>query len=415
MQLKKDKQHTTVATVLSAATCSLLMAAPMTEAADGATDNWRMDAGAMHYTEDDRITVNEAVVRLKRQLDEDSSVSFRTTYDSVSGASPTGAVELQSVSGASGGAYLADFETTRIGVGVDYETAFVRQTRLSLTLDHSSQDGYSSSAIGGTLSRDFNQRNTTLVAGVGYSDDIIDPEGGIHYGLDATTTTTVRTMEDEKDQFDLQLGVTQVLTRTRLLQVNFVTSRARGYMSNPYKVISVVNEVDGSILPGYSQHYDKRPRERDSNALYTQLNQGFGDAVGYLSYRYFWDDWGIKAHTVDLRYRHPFGERLYVQPHVRYYQQSAADFYRSMLTNTEVLNLPEYASADYRMAELNTTTFGLKLGYHPGFGGELNARFEVIRQEGEERPDDAIGIQRDNGVFPELDAKMVHIGYSFNF
>lgn len=138
-------------------------------------------------------------------------------------------------------------------------------------------------------------------------------------------------------------------------------------------------------------------------------------SVAYLSYRYVWDDWGIKAHTVDLKYRQPLGERFFVQPHVRYYQQTAADFYRSMLTNTEVANLPQYASADYRLAKLHTTSFGVKIGYRPSFGGELSMRAELIRQNGEDRPWDSVGIQREAGVFPSLKATMLHVAYTVPF
>lgn len=403
-----------ICAILSTATCSLLSAMPVA-AADGATDQpWRVDVGTVRYSEDDRIAVNGITSRLKRQISEDSSVSLRTTYDAVSGSSPTGAVKVQSRSGASGAAYMTSFQTERTSMGVDWDGQLDALTRLTVTADRSKQSTYESWGVGTTVARDFNQRNTTLVAGMGYSKDLAKPKDGIHYGLSSIADSTIRLQEDTKDQLDLQLGITQVLTSQTLVQLNYVHSKAEGYMTNPYKIVGVVNSVTGST-GDYDPIYEKRPRNRNTHTLYAQLNQSVGPGVAYLSYRYVTDDWGIRSSMVDAKYRLPLGESVYVQPHVRYYQQTAADFYRSMLTNTEIARLPQYASADYRLAKLNTTTLGVKLGYRPSFGGEMSMRAELIRQNGEDRPWDAVGIQRDAGVFPSLKATMVHVAYSVPF
>lgn len=387
---------------------------PVAAAEGGGDQPWRVDIGALHYAEDDRITVNGGTIRLKRKIDEESSLSVRTTYDVVSGASPTGAVKIQSSSGASSAGYLTQFDAKRTSIGIDWDTSLGELTRLTLAVDRSMQSTYESAGLGATLARDFNQRNTTLVAGIGYSQDLVKPHNGIHYGMGSIAEDKIRKEDDTKGQLDLQLGITQVIARGTLAQLNYVHGWAEGYMTNPYKIISIVNSVTGST-GDYDAVYEKRPRVRDTNALYAQLNQSFGNDIAYLSYRYFWDDWGIKAHTVDLKYRHPLSERLFVQPHVRYYQQTAADFYRSMLTNTEAANLPQYASADYRLAKLHTTSVGVKVGYRPNLGGELSARIELIRQNGEEQPWDAVGIQREAGVFPSLKATMVHFAYTTPF
>lgn len=403
-----------ICALLSTATCSLLTALPVSATEAVADEPWRADIGTVHYSEKDRITVNGITARLKKQVSEESSLSLRSTYDAVSGASPTGAVKIQSRTGASGAAYLTEFSTKRTAVGADWEGQLDALTRLSVTADRSMQSTYESWGLGTTVARDFNQRNTTLVAGVGYSKDRAKPKSGIHYGLSSVADHRIRLQEDTKDQLDLQLGITQAVTSSTLVQLNFVHSRAEGYMTNPYKIISVVNATTGST-GDYDALYEKRPRNRNSNALYAQLNQHLGAAIAYVSYRHVSDDWGVRSHTVDVKYRHPLGERAYVQPHVRYYQQTAANFYRSMLTSTEMTAPPQYASADYRLAKLHTVSLGLKVGYRPRFGGELSMRAELIRQNGENRPWDAVGIQREAGVFPALKARMVHIAYTLQF
>ncbi|MDH4234553.1 MAG: DUF3570 domain-containing protein [Gallionella sp.] len=427
MQLtqKKERQRKgeTVRSLLSAASASLLLAVPLAHAedthqhhadhqhhTDGAPEQpWRVDIGTMRYSEKDRISVSEQNFRARRQLDEENALTLRADYDSVSGASPTGTTKIQTTSGASGTAYMASFHSTRMAAGLDWETGISPDARLTLSGDHSTSKMNKSSGIGTTVARDFNQRNTTLIAGASYSVDTIDMD--IKTELTPDSTATIRATSEKKDQIDLQLGGTQVLSRGTLLQLNFVHSHASGYMTNTHKLISVVHPLTGETLT-YSPLTEKRPDKRDSNALYAQINQALGSGVLYSSYRYFQDSWGIKAHTVDFKYRQPVTEKLYVQPHIRTYSQDAADFYRSMLAVGET---PVYASADYRLAKLRTNSAGVKLGYKPTFGGELTARAEVMRQNGEQHPQDAIGVQRTAELFPELEATIFHIGYTTSF
>lgn len=422
MQLTNKRKSGAVRSLLSAASAGLLLAAPPANAedahqhhadhhhADGAPEHrWRIDVGSMHYSEKDRITVSEQNFRARRELSEDSALTLRADYDSVSGASPTGTTRIQTTSGASGTAYMARFQSTRTAAGVDWETGLSPDTRLTLSGDHSTSKMNKSSGVGATVASDFNQRNTTLIAGASYSADTIDME--IKNELTPDSTAAVRAASEKKDQIDLQLGGTQVLARGTLLQLNFVHGHASGYMTNPHKLISVVHPLTGETLTN-SPLTEKRPDTRYSNALYAQINQTLGSGVLYGGYRYFQDTWGIKAHTVDLKYRQPVTGTLYVQPHIRVYAQDAADFYRSMLAVGET---PVYASADHRLARLQTDTVGVKLGYKPTFGGELTARFEVMRQNGEQHPQDAIGVQKSAEIFPELRATIFHIGYTKPF
>lgn len=423
MQLTDNKKGGTVRSLLSAASASLLLAAPLAHAenghqqhAEGAHQHhsdgaqlWRIDIGSMRYSEKDRISVSEQNFRARRELNEESALTLRADYDSVSGASPTGTTKIQTTSGASGTAFMARFKSTRAAAGVDWETAISPDTRLTLSGDHSSSKMNKSSGIGVTAARDYNQRNTTLIAGASYSVDTIDMD--IKTELTPDSIATIRATSEKKDQIDLQLGGTQVLARGTLLQLNFVHSHASGYMTNTHKFLSVVHPLTGETLT-YSPLTEKRPDKRYSNALYAQINHALGSGVFYGSYRYFQDTWGIKAHTVDFKYRQPVTETLYIQPHIRIYTQGAADFYRSMLAVGET---PAYASADYRLAKLQTNSIGVKLGYKPASGGEFTARVEAMRQNGEQHPQDAIGVQRTADLFPELEATIFHIGYTTSF
>jgi hypothetical protein len=118
--------------------------------------------------------------------------------------------------------------------------------------------------------------------------------------------------------------------------------------------------------------------------------------VVYASYRYYADDWRVRSHTADARYRLEMAHENYLQPHLRYYQQTAARFYAPGLVAGAPL--PAYASSDYRLGPLRTATIGLTYGFHVAHvPGTISARAEYVRQwlaggshggGGDERGDD---------------------------
>ena len=117
------------------------------------------------------------------------------------------------------------------------------------------------SASNARLERDFNMRNTTAFLGVAYGQDDIKPVGGTPIGL----APMPGEVEDEdgddigegrgatgrsKDVADLLIGVTQVLSRRSLLEFAYSYGQSDGYLTDPYKILSVVDPVTGVPVPG---------------------------------------------------------------------------------------------------------------------------------------------------------------------
>ena len=98
----------------------------------------------------------------------------------------------------------------------------------------------------------------------------------------------------------------------------------------------------------------------------------------------------------------------YIEPHVRYYTQTAADFYHTSLIDGQTYN---YASADYRLADLTTTTLGIKYGI--GKDSEFSIRAEHMVQSAE--PSQVIGNQSAQDLVPDVDANMLTLNYILQF
>ena len=193
------------------------------------------------------------------------------------------------------------------------------------------------------------------------------------------------------------------------MQLNYAYSASRGYLADPYKILSIIDGITGATL---DYVYENRPEARTKHVLYWRAKHHFeGENVGDLTYRYMTDDWGIQSHTVDVKYRYYYARKRYMEPLLRFYTQTEADFYRYGLISGEAM--PVNASADYRLAAFNAVTFGVKVGF-PGFHNrETMVKFEFYQQYGNDHPSDAVGILRDYDLFPGVTALALAFTYAF--
>ena len=137
----------------------------------------------------------------------------------------------------------------------------------------------------------------------------------------------------------------------------------------------------------------------------------FNGDVLELSYRYMTDDWDIDSNTIEARYRFNFGANRYLQPHVRFYQQTAASFYDTVLFAG--VPLPQYATADHRLGEFDGLTLGLKYGQATARGSEWSARIEYYTQTGNASPGSAVGALANLDLYPDLNALIAQFSYKF--
>ncbi|MGF1643849.1 MAG: DUF3570 domain-containing protein [Thiotrichales bacterium] len=419
MQLSQSKP---VRAALGAAACALLGVQ-----AARAEQGWEIDSAVLFYSEPDRVTAVEPVVNARKEIRDDEFLNLKLTLDTLTGASANGATAsntVQTFTRPSGrGSYTTQpgetplddtFRDTRVALSANWDRPLNRLMRSTLGANVSKEYDYTSLGVSGQLSRDFNDRNTTLSAGVAVASDTIEPEGGIPTAFASMVAAGAQQprdgTSDDKTTLDLLLGATQVLGKNTVAQLNLSYSQSEGYHTDPFKLLSVVAADSGSTL---DYVYENRPDSRRKTSLYAGLKHSLGDDVVNAAYRYYTDDWGLDSHTLDLAYRWKFSERQYLQPRLRYYAQGAADFYRhSLVANAAI---PEYATADYRLGEFDATTLGLKYGYTLDNGSEFSIRAEYYLQGGDSHPADAIGIQREQDLFPDVDAYILQANYRFRW
>ncbi len=129
------------------------------------------------------------------------------------------------------------------------------------------------------------------------------------------------------------------------------------------------------------------------------------------SYRYMTDDWEIDSHTVDIRYRWPLGDSRYLEPHLRYYTQTDAEFYQVGVATGSPL--PAYATNDYRLGNFDAITAGVKYGWTTKRGNEMSARLEFYQQNGSIPAGKLFGSQIGQAQYPDLNAIIFQFSYRF--
>jgi hypothetical protein len=427
-----SKRAGRLASALAAATCALLggTGGPPALAADEQPTHWRFDSALLLYDEGDRVQDASLNFVAGKLFSNGQGLSLRLGVDALTGASASGAVAAlgaQTFTTPSGNASYQTtageipldptFLDTRIAVSGTWTRPLGRRSGIDLGLSLSNEYDYFHAGVNSQFRRDFNERNTTLTAGVAVAFDDIDPVGGAPIPLAMmlpTTQTGNKLAGDTKTVLDVLLGVTQVFGQRTIGQLNYSYSDSSGYLTDPYKVLSVVDPISGNPTagPGSLSLYlfEARPDSRAKHSLFAQVKRQIGNSVLDASYRYMTDDWGIGSHTVDLRYRWRF-KSFHLQPHVRYYTQTAADFYRGVLLEGDPL--PGYASADYRLSDLKGMTYGIKLGFPTAKGREWSVRVEYYDQSSETPSETQVGVLSSLYVDPTVDALIVQTGFRF--
>ena len=285
-----------------------------------------------------------ALVPIGDTLEVEASI----VYDSMSGASP---LYFNTLSGASGQG-VTDYRTA----GDVKVTKYFGDWALGVGAVVSSERDYLSR--GGSLDvRLFSDdRNRTWALGIAAANDRIDPVNGIV--ADAPRNTV-----------EFLLGVTQALSADSIVQSNLTWSHGHGYFSDPYKIA------------------DLRPSERDIFAWLTRYNRYFAapDAALRLSYRYLHDSFGSVSNTFTAAWVQSLPAGWSVTPGLRYYTQSAADFYYGPPPGYG--NVPgQPYTADTRLAAFGAFTLGADMTKALAEGWSLNVRVDFYRQQSNWRP-----------------------------
>ena len=296
-----------------------------------------------HRYDADGLVADGPALLVRKKVTENFSLSGSYYVDMVSNAS------IDVVTTAS------PYKETRneYAVGFDYLT---RDSIISLKTSHSKEPDYIADATSLDVSQEVFGGMTTINLGFSRGQDDVGRKGEGFF--------------DNATHWRYRLGVTQILSPTWLMSANLEAVSDDGYLGNPYRAARAF----GTTVP------ENNPRTRSSRAFKLsaigEITPGNAVRAGY---RYFWDNWDIRAHTLDGGYSRQFGEKWLVDWYGRYYTQSKALFYTDNATSDMT-----YISRNRQLSTYKSMSLGAKAAYTvkqvPGsYEIRLNAAYEFTQ------------------------------------
>lgn len=269
-----------------------------------------VDSALLVYHEANRVQAIEPEVNVSHKIDEDSTLLFGITADSLTGPTPLGAVASTlpqtyvrpykviplgtpvTMTTASGGStvvlvppptgaktqtlaattivppntYPLDhgFYDRHVAGHLGWEQALTQNFKVNGGLAYSKEHDYRSESANLGVSQDFNGHNTTVSAAVNYESDLSSPIGGTPTPLTAMNGNW-KGPDTTLHEIDAVVGITQVMNRRWLATLSYSYSDEHGYQNDPYKIISVVDPLSGQ--PG-EQLYENRPTLRRKQSVF---------------------------------------------------------------------------------------------------------------------------------------------------
>jgi len=216
---------------------------------------------------------------------------------------------------------------------------------MSLSYANSTENDYDANTASFGISMDMFGNMTTL--NLGYS-----------HGWDTVGRSDIAEFSEEVRRHNYRLGVSQVITKDMILEMNYEGITDEGFLRNPYRQVRF---LDASAPKGYSYDEELYPNTRTSSAVTLRAKHYLPwRAAVSGEYRFFADTWGIDAHTFKVGYTHPLSGGLLLEGNVRHYTQTAADFYGDLFPFYPSQN---FLARDKELSTFTSNTLGIKVSY----------------------------------------------------
>ena len=332
------------------------------------------------------IDVNQ--FHIAADWNDSASISLDYQREVMSGASPwfTSKNESGDIVQVMSGASIFDTRTD-----VQLKGAYNNQLgRLGAVTALSNEDDYRSLSFGAELSKDFNNKLTTISIAGDFSNDDINPTDSEIY--------PTRPDSESKHSTSFLVSLSQVINQKSMAQFSIGYIRNSGFLSDPYKLVQIGFELKG----------DSRPKRKVAKTLSVRYRYFLTelDSALHFDYRYYWNDWKVKSHTFDLNYVQPLPWETMLKLGVRLYNQDSSFFYQHFYEQERV---DGYYSTDYRLSEYGVVSYRLDIAKSLN---NITLHASVMRyQSGGNK-----GLSNANSENPALlDFDLISLGFDYKF
>lgn len=158
----------------------------------------------------------------------------------------------------------------------------------------------------------------------------------------------------KRNSYNLSLGFFQAINQRMSLGLYPGLTLQSGLLATSFHRVFFTDNT---------RRVENLPSSRVKIPLGIQLNSFIGNKwILRTYYRYYWDDFGISAHTISLEAPVKISRVITLTPFVRLYNQSGSDFFKPY-TQHQVTE--EYYTSDYDLSKFHSETMGMGFRYAP--------------------------------------------------
>jgi hypothetical protein len=153
----------------------------------------------------------------------------------------------------------------------------------------------------------------------------------------------------------LQATLTQNLSPVAAMQLSLFGQVLDGFQANPYRRVRI----------GNNEPQESVPEVRARAALMARLNFYVPAVRGavHLSARGYSDTWGVNSATGEMAYSQYAGDSLLLRLRARFYQQTAATFFKDAFYYQTESTAGAYFTGDRELAPVRNVLLGAKLSF----------------------------------------------------
>ena len=295
-----------------------------------------------HSYEGDQVTVDGPSILGRKAFGKHTSLYANYYTDAVSSAS----IDVRT--------YASPYTEDRKEYSVGADMLFANTT-MAVGYTNSEENDYSSDTyhfgIGHSMFGDL----TTVNLGFSYGDDEIRQNQYLNGEYVGNNPDFGVNGKEELDRRNYRLGLTQILTKSLIMNLAYEAVSDEGYTQNPYRAALIYS---GNQIITTTETY---PRTRTSDAFALRANYFLPyRAALKFEYKYYSDSWDIKANTYKFGYSQPFLEQWHFDVHYRVYQQDQASFYYDIIPEN---GQQTYQGRDKEMSTFSSQGIGVGVSY----------------------------------------------------
>ncbi|WP_129652558.1 DUF3570 domain-containing protein [Flagellimonas olearia] len=183
--------------------------------------------------------------------------------------------------------------------------------------------------------------------------------------------------DKKRNSFALSASFSQILGKNTQISIFADVVSQQGWLANPMQRVyfaDVPNYFIGNpaSIPNYtsSQNTDvfmladdmeRLPDTRLKFPIGFRLNHYFNEILTVRTYyRYYFDDWGLQAHTANIELPIKVSQNFTLYPSYRYYTQNQIDYFAPFDTH---LSTEEYYTSDFDLSAYDAHQFGFGVTY----------------------------------------------------